>query len=211
MKKIIMLLLAMVLMVPGVQAENKKLQKALDKEYKAKLKEYKKDKWKIFGSSRTLEVALLQHYDKLKEGGENAREIVGVASRFKSKNAGYQQAVNNACMTYAQQAGSSLKGRVIGDIAADGVDTSSEFDHFYAAYERQVEKEIKGEMTESYSVIRCVNPKTEEYEMMTFFVVNENAAAKARIRAAENAMLQSEIAKSHAQKVSDFVKEGFNR
>lgn len=213
MKKIIMLILALILMVPAVEAENKQLQKALKKEYKAKMKEYKKGQWDLFGSSRTLEVALLQHYDQLNNLGEDAREVVGIASRFKSKNVGHQQAINNACITYAQQAGSHLKGRVVSDIAANGDDTSAEFDHFYAAYERLVEKEIKGEMTESYSIIRCINPKAKpqdrEYEMQTFFIVNESAATRARIRAMENALKESEAAQRYAQKVSDFVKEGF--
>lgn len=209
MKKIIMLILAVILMVPAVEAENKQLQKALKKEYKAKMKEYKKGKWELFGSSRTLEVALLQHYDKLNSLGEDAQEVVGIASRFKSKNVGHQQAINNACITYAQQAGSHLKGRVVSDIAANGDDTSAEFDHFYAAYERLLEKEIKGEMSESYSIIRCIDPKTGEYEMQTYFIVNESAATRARIRAMENALKESEAAQRYAQKVSDFVKEGF--
>ena len=209
MKKIIMLILAVILMVPAVEAENKQLQKALKKEYKAKMKQYKKEKWKLFGSSRTLEVALLQHYDQLNSLGEDAHEVVGIASRFKSKNVGHQQAINNACITYAQQAGSHLKGRVVSDIAANGDDTSAEFDHFYAAYERLVEKEIKGEMSESYSIIRCIDPKTGEYEMQTYFIVNESAATRARIRAMENALKESEAAQRYAQKVSDFVKEGF--
>lgn len=204
-----MLILAVILMVPAVEAENKQLQKALKKEYKAKMKEYKKEKWKLFGSSRTLEVALLQHYDQLNSLGEDAHEVVGIASRFKSKNVGHQQAINNACITYAQQAGSHLKGRVVSDIAANGDDTSAEFDHFYAAYERLVEKEIKGEMSESYSIIRCIDPKTGEYEMQTYFIVNESAATRARIRAMENALKESEAAQRYAQKVSDFVKEGF--
>lgn len=212
MKKIIMLILAVILMMPAVEAENKQLQKALQKEYKAKMKEYKKEKWKLFGSSRTLEVALLQHYDQLNALGKDAREVIGIASRFKSKNAGYQQAINNACITYAQQAGSYLKGRVVSDIATNGVDSSTEFDHFFAAYERLVEKEIRGEITESYSIFRCLNPKAKEndreYEMQAFFIVNENAATRTRIRAMENALNESEAAQRYAQKVSDFVNEG---
>lgn len=209
MKRIIMIILAVILMMPAVEAENKQLQKALKKEYKGKMKEYKKEKWQLFGSSRTLDVALIQHYDQLNNLGEDAREVVGIASRFKSKNVGHQQAINNACLTYAQQAGSHLKGRVVSDMAGNGDDSSAEFDHFYAAYERLVEKEIKGEMAESYSIIRCINPKTGEYEMQTFFIVNESAATRARIRAMENALKESEAAQKYAQKVSDFVREGF--
>ena len=204
-----MIILAVILMMPAVEAENKQLQKALKKEYKGKMKEYKKEKWQLFGSSRTLDVALLQHYDQLNNLGEDAREVVGIASRFKSKNVGHQQAINNACLTYAQQAGSHLKGRVVSDMAGNGDDSSAEFDHFYAAYERLVEKEIKGEMAESYSIIRCINPKTGEYEMQTFFIVNESAATRARIRAMENALKESEAAQKYAQKVSDFGREGF--
>lgn len=209
MKRIIIIILAAILMMPAIEAENKQLQKALKKEYKTKMKEYKKEKWKLFGSSRTLEVALLQHYEKLNTLGEDAREIVGIASRFVLKHKGHQSAYNDACFSYAQQAGSHLKGRVVSDMATNGDDLSADFDHFYAAYERLVEKEIKGELMESYSIIRCIDSKENIYEMQTYFIVNESAATRARIRAMENALKESEAAQRYAKKVSDFVKEGF--
>ena len=210
MKKFIILILAAILCLPAIEANtNKELQKALKKEYKAKKKEFKKGKWEIFGSSRSLDVALLSHYEKLNSLGENGREVVGIASRFKSKNVGHQMAINNACLTYAQQAGSYLKGRIVSDMAGNGDDSSAEFDHFYAAYERLVEKEIKGEMVESFSIIRCIDKSTGEYEMQTFFVIDEDAATRARIRALENALKESEAAQKYAQKVSEFVNEGF--
>lgn len=53
-------------------AQNKALEKALKKEYKTKMKEYKKEGWKVFGTSRSLEVALLTHYDKLTTLGSGA-------------------------------------------------------------------------------------------------------------------------------------------
>lgn len=65
MKKILILLLSMVLTVPVANAQNKVLQKAIKKEYKTKMKEYKKEGWKLFASSRSLDVALLKYYDKL--------------------------------------------------------------------------------------------------------------------------------------------------
>ena len=211
MKKIIIFLLAVFLVVPAAEAQSKALVKAQKKEYKQKMKEYKKGKWELFASSRSLEVALLTHYEKLNTLGDNAYEVVGVAPRFKSKNIGHQEAVNNACITYAQQAGSTLKGRIVSDMASNGNDTSAEFDHFYAAYERLVEKEIKNEMKESYSIIRLIDKKAEEYEMQTFFIVDENAATRARIRAMENALKESEAAQKYAEKVSEFVQNGFDK
>ena len=211
MKKILVLIVSALLVLPAINAQNtsKALEKALKKEYKIKKKELKKGKWELFASSRTLDVALLSHYEKLNSLGENGYEVVGVASRFKSKNLGHQQAVNNACLTYAQQAGSHLKGRIVSDMSGNADDTSAEFDHFYAAYERLVEKEIKGEMVESFSIVRCLDSEKGEYEMQTFFIIDESAATRARIRALENAAKESEVAQKYANKVSQFVREGF--
>lgn len=207
MKKILILLLSMVLTVPVANAQNKVLQKAIKKEYKTKMKEYKKEGWKLFASSRSLDVALLKHYDKLETLGDNAYEIVGVCARYKSDNVGHQAAINNACNTYARNAGSHVKGRVVSDMASNGDDTSAEFDHFYGAYESLVQKEIRGEMQESYAVYKDLG--NGEKTMQVFFIINEDAATKARIRAFENAMKESEAAQKYAEKVSNFVKEGF--
>ena len=209
MKKILFFLLALCLMAPAVEAQNKTLQKELKKEYKKKMKEYKKGKWALFASTRTLEVALLTHYDKLNSMGEEGFEQVGIASRFKSKSVGSQMALNDACVQYASTAGSTVKGRIISDLAGDGIEVDKEFDHFYAAYERLVEKEIKGEMQKSYSIIREIEDGV--YEMQTFFIINESAASKARIRAFENAAKESEAAQRHAEKISEFIKKGFDK
>lgn len=83
----------------------------------------------------------------------------------------------------------------------------AEFDHFYAAYESLVQKEINGELQESFSVIK--ENKDGTFEMQTFFIVSESAATRARIRAYENAAKESAAAQKYAQKVSEFVREGF--
>lgn len=208
MKKTIqfLLVIGMLFACPVVNAQNKALQKQLQKEYKLKMKDIKKKNQELFGSSRSIEVVLLKHYEKLNEN-ENAHEIVGIAPNFKSKNVGKQMAMNSACVTYAQQAGSHVKGRVVSDMAGDGIDVEKEFEHFYAAYERLVEKEIKGEMKESFSLIRDHGDGT--YDLETYFIVDEEAASAARVRAFEQAMRESAAAQKHATMVSDFIKEGF--
>ena len=55
--------------------QNKMLERATNKMYKEKVKEYKREGWKLTGSSKTLEVALLEHYEKLKD--PNNTELVG--------------------------------------------------------------------------------------------------------------------------------------
>ena len=214
MKKTIqfLLVIGMLFACPVINAQNRAMNKALNKEYKLKKKEFSKGGWTIYGSSRSIDVALLKHYEKLNEN-ENSFEIVGIATAFKSKNIGKQVALNNACNLYARQAGSHVKGRIVSDMANNADDVSAEFDHFYAAYETLVEKEIKGEMKESFSVIRETGTDKKSgapiYEMQSFYVIDEDAASEARVRAFENAMRESEAAQKHAEMVSKFINEGF--
>ena len=188
-----------------VNAQSDLLNKALKKEYKAKIKELKKGGWEIFGSSRSLEVALLNHYEKINKGEDAVYEIVGIASAFKSKNIGRQMAMNNACTIYASQAGSLIKGRVVSDMGADADNLTVEFDHFYAAYERSVEKEIRGEIKESFSIIRKNNDGS--FEMQSFYLFNEEAALNARIKAFENAAKESVAAQKYADIITKYINE----
>lgn len=210
MKRFIVMLLAVVLAAPVANVSAQNLSKAIKKEYKAKMKQLKKEKWELYGSARTLDVTLAKYYEAL-DAKDDVREIMGNAARFKSKTVGHQSAINDACRTYAQQCGSTIKGRIDSDLASDGLDVSSEFDHFYAAYERLVEKEIQGELQEKFSIIREIDKEKGDpvYEMQTYFIVDEEAASRARIRAYEQAVKESEAAQKMATKISDFVKAGF--
>ncbi len=206
MKRIFAAIMALAILLCPTYADaaNKQLEKAHKKELKEKLKEYKKGKWEILGS-HTLEVALAEHYDKLNNG--DAKEVPGVSSRTKSKNTGKQMAMNNAFIEYAQSAGSTLKGRVVSDLSASGINADAELENFYAAYERLVEKEIRNEVQPSYTIIRSNGDGT--YEIRTFMIVSESAASKARVRALENAAKESALAQSLAEKMSEFVQAGF--
>ena len=208
MKKVIAMMLAMLMFVPAyVDAKESAVEKARKKELKQKLKEYKKGKWELMGS-HTMEFALAKHYDRLNQLGDDGHEVEGISTATKSKNTGKQIAINNASITYAQEAGSTLQGRVIADMNANGADPSGEFDNFYAAYERLVEKEIKNELEPSYTIIHT-NPDGS-YEIRSYFIVAESSAAKARQRALEQALKDSEAAQKYADKISDFVSKGFN-
>ena len=75
MKKVIVFLLTLIMMMPAaIAADNsKQLQKARNKERKEVMKRYKKEGWQLFGSTRSLEVALLSHWEKLDKLGEDGR------------------------------------------------------------------------------------------------------------------------------------------
>ena len=207
MKKLFLLFIALAIACSGseVNAQSKKLEKAYDKMYKTKVKEFRRDGWKISGSAKTLEVALLEHYEKLKDPSNT--ELVGECSQGLSINACRQVAYNNALITYANLAGSTLKGRVVSDTNIDQSNMEGEFDKMYAAYERLVQTEIKGVLTESFSVVK-ENGKKKQYRV--YFIVNEEKASQARIRAMQRALEETQAAQKYAREISDFVQEGFD-
>ncbi len=188
-------------------AQTKAMKKALEKEYKEKVKKYTKEGWTVFGTSRTLDVALLKHYEKLNEDG--ITEVYGTAVSG-NKNIGKDKLLMSACASYAQKCGSNIKGRITEDMGSIvSTEELEEFEHFYAAYENNVQTQIQGELTSSFSIYRPtkVNGK-DVYEFETYFIVDETAASKARIRAFQNAMKESAVAQKYAETVSKFIEEG---
>ena len=202
MKKIIMFLMA-AFMLSVVPATAQELSKSEKKAMKAKLKEFKKEGWKIFGSTSTIDLALEKHM--LKMQSEDAIEVPGIASSFKSKNVGKQMALNSAMTNYASMMDSEIKGKVVSDMQGDGEFSETEFEKFYAAFKRSVQTTIKDELKESFSIIRDKGNGTSE--MQTFFIVDKKAASQARVRALEQAGKESVAAQLYAKVVQKFIEE----
>lgn len=202
MKKIIMFLMA-AFMLSVVPATAQELSKSGKKALKAKVKEFNKEGWKIFGSTSTLDYALERHMIKMQS--EDAIEVPGIASSFKSKNVGKQMALNSAMTNYASMMDSEIKGKVVSDMQGDGEFSETEFEKFYAAFKRSVQTTIKDELKESFSIIRDKGNGTSE--MQTFFIVDKHAASQARVRALEQAGKESVAAQLYAKVVQKFIQE----
>ena len=202
MKKIIMFLMA-AFMLSVVPATAQELSKSEKKSLKAKVKEFKKQGWQIFGSTSTIDLALEKHMLKLQS--DDAIEVPGTASSFKSKNVGKQMALNSAMTNYASMMDSEIKGKVVSDMQGDGEFSETEFEKFYAAFKRSVQTTIKDELKESFSIIRDKGNGTSE--MQTFFIVDKHAASQARVRALEQAGKESVAAQLYAKVVQKFIEE----
>ena len=190
-------------MLSVVPATAQELSKSEKKSMKAKIKEFKKQGWQIFGSTSTIDLALEKHM--LKMQSEDAIEVPGIASSFKSKNVGKQMALNSAMTNYASMMDSEIKGKVVSDMQGDGEFSETEFEKFYAAFKRSVQTTIKDELKESFSIIRDKGNGTSE--MQTFFIVDKHAASQARVRALEQAGKESVAAQLYAKVVQKFIEE----
>ena len=190
-------------MLSVVPATAQELSKSEKKSMKAKVKEFKKQGWQIFGSTSTIDLALEKHMLKLQS--DDAIEVPGTASSFKSKNVGKQMALNSAMTYYASMMDSEIKGKVVSDMQGDGEFSETEFEKFYAAFKRSVQTTIKDELKESFSIIRDKGNGTSE--MQTFFIVDKHAASQARVRALEQAGKESVAAQLYAKVVQKFIEE----
>ena len=190
-------------MLSVIPATAQELSKSEKKSLKAKVKEFKKQGWQIFGSTSTLDYALERHMIKMQS--EDAIEVPGIASSFKSKNVGKQMALNSAMTNYASMMDSEIKGKVVSDMQGDGEFSETEFEKFYAAFKRSVQTTIKDELKESFSIIRDKGNGTSE--MQTFFIVDKHAASQARVRALEQAGKESVAAQLYAKVVQKFIEE----
>ena len=187
--------------------QEKTLQKEREKQYKKKIAEYKKEGWKLGAGSRTIEVALLEHYAKMAESDKNS-EFIGEVSQCKSINVCKQFALTNAQNRYATLACGNVKGRIAALLKADVSLPETEADKFIASYENEVKAEVAGVLSESYSVVKENKDGTKAYQ--TIFILNEEKAGLARIRAMERSLRETKIAVDEASEISKFVKEGFS-
>lgn len=205
MKKIIMILMALFLMAPTAMAEQaltSKQEKACRKNAKDRAKQYQKEGFEIMGS-RSLQDALYRHFAQLEMGAE---EQLGTG-HAKSLNNGRQMCLTFAMSEYASKAVSQIKGRNVTDSYGNEVDTDNdtEFARFYAAYERLTQKEIKGELQESFTIMKK-NPDGS-YDFRMFFTIDEDKALKRRQKALQEAATESGLAQDYAKQVSEFINQ----
>ena len=201
MKKLVMILMAFCLTMPvAVNAQSKMVKKQV----KAKMKELTKDGFKVFGTAQTLEAVLTKHYMKLEENDGKIFEISAYAEA-KSYNLASTAAQGSAAQKYASICNTQLKARMLGDMGLENSENSTEFNKFYAAYEAKIEQEIRGELRPSVSVKKDLPDGRIHVE--AYYLVDEDAASRARQNAFKNSQAESAAAQKYAQRVSDFVNE----
>lgn len=207
MKKIFLFILLSIFVIANAVAQPASSDKGLWKIAKKEAKILKKEGWKVDGSM-PLENLLFKHYQKLLD--ETNQELIGNVmgnTSVQTLNQGQQWAATMVCVSYAKQASQTVKGRIASEVGA-GVNGGPSADSFYEGYESKVEKEIKGELKRSFSLYREKGNGGIDYK--AYYIINEENAHKARLRAMQMAMEESEFARENAEKISEFVKKGFD-
>lgn len=213
MKKTIQFLLVigmlMVCPVGNVNAQSKAMNKALQKEYKSRKKELEKGKWEIFGSSRSIDVTLLKHYEQLNEN-ENLIVVPGIVDNFSLKSIGRERALMNAQTAYANKCKAVISGRAINEMTSSTDDIEAEVEKFSAIYEKAVMKEMQNELTESYAIIRQTGKSDSGkpvYEMQIYFLVDNTAAKQVRLTAMQECLRESVALQKYKKELEKLASE----
>lgn len=204
MKKLLVLAMGLIIAISGVIAQPKNTDKEIWKQAKRTAKELTKEGWKI-DDSKPLDVCLYEHNKKRRDSNDEQliSNVIG-QTNVKTLNQAKRWAMINASTEYATSAIQMVKGRITSEISA-GIEDVSSVDNFYAGYESCVVKEIQGELKLSFSLYR--EKKDGKIDCRIYYLINEDSASKARIRAMERAMQESEFARDNAERISEFVRE----
>lgn len=171
-----------------------------------KVKELEKNGWKIDDANRTLELAMLQHYKSVKEGGDNMYVIEADVSMCKSLNVCRANALNNALREYADITGSSIKGKAMTDMQNNAsASKPEEFDKFYAAYARNVDASAKNVLRKSYALVKEKADGGKEYKIV--YLIDERKASESRKEAMKRAIEETKLGIEYGLWIEKFVNE----
>ncbi len=206
MKKIIMILMALCLIAPAAIAQTTlpaltpKQEKICNKNAKNRAKQYKKDGYQVMGTL-PLEDALYKHFAKV-ELGATEQEGHG---RSKSKNNGRQMCLSSAMAEYASKEVSQIQGRTFQDAQGNEIDPTNDenFARFYAAFERLTQKEIKGEIQESFTIMKQLPDGS--YDFVMYMTIDPQVAQARRQKALQDAITESGLAQQYGEQMSDFI------
>ena len=211
MKKILKLSLVIIVLLSynfTLNAQSKQLIKQREKQYKSKMNEFKNENYKVVGTARSLDVALLEYYEKLNTN-DKYQEFVVVTENCPTENLCAVKAQNDALNQYATQASANIQGRLNSELKLDASPNSidkTSIDKFYAAYETMVKHNVSGAVKKSFAVSK---KSTNGYKYQTFFLVNEEEASKARMDAAKRAVEETKLNQEWGNKIHNFIQEGF--
>lgn len=186
--------------VASVSAQSK----ALEKDVKKRVKELKKEGWKLQASATTLDYAMLKYRMYLEEDEENRIPLTGIAEG-KNLKIGRENAIMNGITSYAGRAKAQVVGKMKSLMSSDAAAASEEeIDKFGAAYETGVNAKISGLVKQHFVLIRDMDNGKKEFNV--FMSIDETQAKKAREEAALEAKKKTALG-DLSEQVKDFIGE----
>ena len=202
-RKFMYLMLVLAVLFGGVASVSAQ-SKALEKDVKKRVKELKKEGWKLQASATTLDYAMLKYRMYLEEDEENRIPLTGIAEG-KNLKIGRENAIMNGITSYAGRAKAQVVGKMKSLMSSDAAAASEEeIDKFGAAYEAGVNTRISGLVKQHFVLIRDMDNGKKEFNV--FMSIDETQAKKAREEAALEAKKKTALG-DLSEQVKDFIGE----
>lgn len=170
-----------------------------------KVAELTKEGWKIHGASYPLRWKLEQHYNKM-EANIDLVEQLGTSSSCRSITVCRSSAINAASMEIALKMGQKLKGNTMRDL---GLDESAiipeEYNKFQQACIGAFEGSIKGELEESFALIRPKGDGNNDYEI--YFLYDRKKAISHSTEAIKTALEKSKLREEYRESIEKSVQQ----
>lgn len=204
MKKGFMYLMLIFSILFGSVASVSAQSKALEKDVKKRVKELKKEGWKMQASASTLDYAMLKYRMYMEEDEENRIALTGIAIG-KNVKIGRENAIMNAITSYAGRAKAQVVGKMKSLASSDASAVSEEeIDKFGAAYESGVNAKIGSLVKQHFVLVRDLENGSKEFNV--FMSIDESKAKKAREEAALEAKKKTALG-DLSQQVEEFIGE----
>lgn len=203
MKKIfIFAALLLVAATASTEAQTRRELRSAKSEAVSAAKTLKREKFKMVELG-DLQSRLEQYFLKVNSG---CTQIVGIADKCISQNLAKMTAINNAANEYASNSGGTVRGRIVSDA---GTISGEQVDVIVAAYERIIQKDIKGELVPFVTVVR--NHKKDGFDARVYCLVDLDHAHEARMKAMERALEETRYLEKYGSMISDWIDEGVDK
>ena len=201
MKKLAMILMAMLVAFAPVYGQTKSDINTARKEASAAAKALKRDGFKAIELGN-IKTRLEKYFLKVNAG---CAQVIGVADNCMSTNLAQVTALANAANQYAMLAGGDVRGRILSSTSSL---SGQQVDNIVSSFERLVEKDIRGELVPYITAVRETRGR---YAVRAYCIVDIDAASQVRRRAMETALEEQALAEQYGSMVSAWIDEGFNK
>ena len=201
MKKLAMILMAMLVAFAPVYGQTKSDINTARKEASAAATALKRDGFKAIELGN-IKTRLEKYFLKVNAG---CAQVIGVADNCMSTNLAQVTALANAANQYAMLAGGDVRGRILSSTSSL---SGQQVDNIVSSFERLVEKDIRGELVPYITAVRETRGR---YAVRAYCIVDIDAASQVRRRAMETALEEQALAEQYGSMVSAWIDEGFNK
>lgn len=172
-------------------------------ELNEKMNQLEQAGWQIHGTTRTLRGKLTEHYDKM-DANPDYYEVIGTSTGCRSVTVCRAAALNAASVDIAAKMGQDLRGKAMRDMGLDeGAEMPAEFNRFQEACISNFQAAVKGELLESFALIRKGADGLNSYEI--YYLVDRQSARKKRAQAIKDALEESKLRNEYTRSVEKFI------